>query len=74
VARNVREFADAVARVPAASLSQHLRARDFSRWAREALGDRSLAAGLAKLEDTAGFGAPSDRVEILAHLGSIYIL
>ena len=38
---------------------------DFSRWARDVLGDADLAAGLAKLETTSATGATGAPVEEL---------
>jgi len=71
-AHNVREFAEAIATVPIASLRHHLLAGDFSRWAHDVLGDPDLAAGLAKLERTASLGAPPNRAELLDHLRDRY--
>jgi hypothetical protein len=50
------------------------RPRDFSRWARDVLGDADLAAGLAKLETTSATGAPVDREELRRHLHARYVL
>jgi hypothetical protein len=71
---NVRDFADAVAEVPLASLQRHLVAGDFSRWAHDVLGDAALAGGLAKLERTVAAGAAPSRTEILRHLHDRYVL
>ncbi len=73
VAGNVREFCDAVAEIPTASLHHHLLAGDFSRWARDVLGDASLARGLAKLERTTAAGAPPSREEVLDHVRDRYV-
>jgi hypothetical protein len=74
VARNVREFCDAVRTVPLDSLQHHLVARDFSRWSRDVLGDEPLAAGLTKLEIAAAGGARASRDEILAHVEGRYVI
>ena len=47
---------------------------DFSRWARDVLGDADVAAGLAKLETTSATGAPVDREELRRHLHARYVL
>ncbi|MGH7894817.1 MAG: hypothetical protein ACREQL_09120, partial [Candidatus Binatia bacterium] len=74
VAHNVTEFCAAVRTVPLASLSHHLRAGDFSRWAAEVLGDAQLAGGLRKLEHTVFTGAAPSRDEILKHVADCYLV
>jgi hydroxymethylpyrimidine pyrophosphatase-like HAD family hydrolase len=74
VARNVEEFSRAVETVPLPMLRHHMLSGDFSRWARDVLGDLDLAAGLAKLEHTTAGGAPPNRAELLEHLRSRYVL
>jgi hypothetical protein len=73
-ARTLEEFDHALASVPAASLHHHVARGDFSRWAREVLGDADLAAGLAKVEATSGTGAPVERDELRRHLHARYVL
>jgi hypothetical protein len=73
-ARTVEEFDQALASVPTASLQYHVARGDFSRWARDVLGDADLAAGLAKLETTSATGAPVDREELRRHLHARYVL
>jgi hypothetical protein len=73
-ARSVEEFDRALASVPTASLEHHLARGDFSRWAREVLGDADLAVGLAKLETTAATGAPVEREELRRHLQARYVV
>ena len=74
VAHNVREFTDALATVPLASLRHHLRNGDFSRWARDVLGDTDHATGFEKVERTAALGAEPRREELLAHIRDRYLL
>ncbi len=74
VTHNVREFAEALARVPIESLRQHLRAGDFSRWSREVLGDADLAAGLAKIERTVAAGGEPSRQEVIRHVRDRYVI
>jgi len=75
IAHSVREFYDAVNRVPIATLHRHLLAGDFSRWVRDVLGDPDFAAGLAKLEyTTSSTGIPPSRDEILAHVRDRYVV
>jgi hydroxymethylpyrimidine pyrophosphatase-like HAD family hydrolase len=74
VAHNVREFVAAVRSLPFASLKHHLLAGDFSRWARDVLGDADLAGGLRKLEATARAGAAPSRAEIVDHVQSRYVI
>ena len=62
------------ARLRTASLEHHVARGDFSRWARDVLGDADLAAGLAKLETTSATGAPVDREELRRHLHARYVL
>jgi hypothetical protein len=62
------------ARLRTASLEHHVARGDFSRWARDVLGDADLAAGLAKLETTSATGAPVDREELRRHLHERYVL
>lgn len=73
-AQNVREFAVALERVPLECLRSHLLAGDFSRWAREVLADRELAAGLAKLEQTTRLGAQANRRELIEHVRNRYVV
>ena len=73
-ARTVEEFDHALGSVPTASLEHHVAHGDFSRWARDVLGDADLAAGLAKLETTSATGAPVDREELRRHLHARYVL
>lgn len=73
-ARTLEEFDHALASVPTASLHHHVARGDFSRWAREVLGDADLAAGLAKVEATSGTGAPVERDELRRHLHARYVL
>jgi len=73
-ARTVEEFDHALATVPTASLQHHVTRGDFSRWAREVLGDPDLAAGLAKLEATSATGAPVEREELRQHLHARYVV
>jgi hypothetical protein len=73
-AHTVKEFDQALASVPTASLEHHVARCDFSRWARDVLGDADLAAGLAKLETTSATGAPVDREELRGHLHARYVL
>ena len=73
-ARTVEEFDQALASVRTASLEHHVARGDFSRWARDVLGDADLAAGLAKLETTSATGAPVDREELRRHLHARYVL
>ena len=73
-ARTLEEFDHALASVPTASLQYHVTRGDFSRWARDVLGDADLAAGLAKLEATGAAGAPVDREEFRRHLHARYIV
>jgi hydroxymethylpyrimidine pyrophosphatase-like HAD family hydrolase len=73
-ARTVEEFDQALASVPTASLEYHVARGDFSRWARDVLGDADLAAGLAKLETINAVGAPVDREELRHHLHARYVL
>ena len=68
------EFDQALASVPTASLEYHVARGDFSRWARDVLGDADLAAGLAKLETINAVGAPVDREELRHHLHARYVL
>jgi hypothetical protein len=72
VARNVAQFCDAVSRVPAESLRHHMLGGDFSRWAGDTLGDEPLAAGLAKLEQTARVSGRLNRSEVLQHVRDRY--
>jgi hydroxymethylpyrimidine pyrophosphatase-like HAD family hydrolase len=74
VARNASEFAQALRELPAASLRHHLQAGDFSRWTRDVLGDRALAAGLAKIEYTTRLGAVPSRTEIIEHVRDRYVI
>ena len=74
IAHNVREFTDALAMVPLASLRHHLRNGDFSRWARDVLGDADLATGLEKVERTTALGAEPRREELIAHIRDRYML
>ncbi|MBI1996553.1 MAG: HAD hydrolase family protein [Deltaproteobacteria bacterium] len=74
VARNMREFYQAVHEAPLASLRHHLGAGDFSRWVNDVLGDQQLARGLRKLERTTPAGATPDRMEILAHISDHYLI
>jgi beta-phosphoglucomutase-like phosphatase (HAD superfamily) len=73
-AHTVEEFDQALASVPTASLEHHVARGDFSRWARDVLGDADLVAGLAKLETTSATGAPVDREELRRHLHARYVL
>jgi hypothetical protein len=74
-ARSIGEFHALVAVVPSASLAHHLAGGDFSRWAADVLGDAELAAGFAKLEQTARtLGVGPARGEILRTLESRYLL
>jgi hypothetical protein len=73
-ARTVEEFDHALASVPTASLQYHVARGDFSRWARDVLGDADLAAGLAKLETTGAAGTPVDREELRRHLQARYVV
>jgi hypothetical protein len=57
-----------------ASLEHHVARGDFSRWARDVLGDADLAAGVAKLETTNATGAPVDREELRRHLHALRLL
>jgi hypothetical protein len=74
VARTLEEFDRALASVPTASLQHHVGGGDFSRWAREVLGDADLAAGLAKVEATGATGVPVDRDELRRHLHARYVV
>jgi hypothetical protein len=74
VVRTVAEFCAAVRSVPLASLRHHLLSGDFSRWARDTLGDAELAARLRKLEDTTRVGATPSREEIATHIRELYLL
>jgi hypothetical protein len=56
------------------SLQHHVTRGDFSRWARDVLGDADVAAGLAKLEVTSATGAPVDREELRRHLHARYVV
>ena len=73
-ARTVEEFDGAVASVPTASLEHDVARGDFSRWARDVLGDADLAAGLAKLETTGAPCAPVAREELRRHLHARYVV
>jgi hypothetical protein len=61
-----------VKRVPTGSLRHHLVAGDFFRWARDVLGDASLAAGLAKLEENSRTSGRTNPAEVLAHVRDRY--
>lgn len=74
VAHSVAEFCEAVQSVPFESLRHHLIQGDFSRWAKDVLGDQQLARGLHKLERATAAGATPDRGEILAHVESQYLI
>lgn len=73
-AHTVEEFDHALASVPTASLEHHVAHGDFSRWARDVLGDADLAAGLAKLEATSSTGAPVAREELRRHVHERYVV
>jgi hypothetical protein len=73
-ARTLEEFDHALASVPAASLQYHGARGDFSRWARDVLGDADLAAGLAKLEAASATGVPVDRGQLRRHLRARYVV
>ena len=73
-AHNVREFVAALEAVPIASLRHHLRSGDFSRWARDVLGDPDLATGLEKVERTTALGAEPRREELIAHVRDRYLV
>jgi hypothetical protein len=70
----LEEFDRALASVPAASLQYHGARGDFSRWARDVVGDIDLAAGLAKLEAISATGAPVKREEFRRHLRARYVV
>jgi hydroxymethylpyrimidine pyrophosphatase-like HAD family hydrolase len=74
LAHNMAEFRDAIRALPLASLEHHLRSGDFSRWAREVLGDAELAGGLAKIEHTAALGGMPRRAEIIRHIEDRYMI
>lgn len=74
VAHDVREFDQALGAVPLASLHHHLVGGDFSRWARDVLGDADLAGGLAKLEHTSLEGNTPDREELRDHVRTRYVV
>jgi hypothetical protein len=73
-ARTAEEFDHALASVPTASLEHHVAHGDFSRWARDVLGDADLAAGLAKLDTTSSTGAPVAREELRRHVHERYVV
>jgi hypothetical protein len=73
-ARTLGEFDRALASVPTASLQFHVARGDFSRWARDVVGDADLAAGLAKLEALSGTGVPVEREELRRHLHARYVV
>lgn len=73
VARTLGEFEVALASVPLASLQHHVASGDFSRWARDVVGDPRLAGGLAKLEATSATGAPVDREELRQQVRACYV-
>lgn len=71
-ARTVAEFDQALAGVPLPSLEHHTARGDFSRWARDVLGDVRLAGGLAKLEATSVSGVPVVRDEFRQQVRACY--
>jgi hypothetical protein len=73
-ARTLEEFDQALASVPLASLEHHVASGDFSRWARDVVGDPRLAGGLAKLEATSATGAPVDREELRQQVRGCYVV
>jgi hypothetical protein len=73
-ARTLEEFDRELASVPTASLQFHVARGDFSRWARDVVGDADLAAGLAKLEALSGTGVPVEREELRRHLHARYVI
>jgi hydroxymethylpyrimidine pyrophosphatase-like HAD family hydrolase len=62
-AASLSDFARAIAEVPHASLRHHAGRADFSRWIRDVVNDRVLAARLAKLERRWCRGELRDLVE-----------
>lgn len=51
-ARTLREFAEAVERLPIAAIDGHLRRNDFSRWIGDVFGDYHLAGSVRDIEST----------------------
>jgi hypothetical protein len=58
-ALNLKEFVSMLTRAPAASLEEHARRSDFSRWIAEVLGDRPLADRMRVVEQNVARGDAS---------------
>jgi hydroxymethylpyrimidine pyrophosphatase-like HAD family hydrolase len=64
-ARTLKEFVTMMARLPVASIDEHTRQNDFSRWIADVFGDQPLAAELRKVEQQYQRGQVPNLVEAL---------